>query len=704
MKGIMRLLKEARMLSFMKRIKELLLFTPLVLLLPAMTEAVVPQVSLMKLVGGLSQPVHITNAGDSSGRIFVVEQPGRIRIIRNGVLQPAAFLDISSTAQNPADRKVLFGGEQGLLSVAFPPNFSQKGYFYVNYTRIPDGATIVARYFVTVDPDVADPASEQIILTVTQPFANHNGGQLVFGPDGFLYIGMGDGGSGCDPNNFAQNLTDLPGNQKLLGKLLRIDVESGVAPYAIPQTNPLLSGTVSEIWAFGLRNPWRFSFDRLTGDLYVGDVGQNAFEEIDFQPASSTGGENYGWNIMEGFSFSNVSSSCTPPCLPNCSQAGLTLPVFVYSHAQGDCSITGGMVYRGKVFKNMDGLYFYGDFCTGRIWGLRHVGSAWENSLLVDPPFQITSFGEDEVGQLYVTDYLTGSIYRIMVQPLAAGDFNGNGTTDLASLNGLGQVFYSSNLSAFVNVPGVLSQLVAGEFNGDGNADLAGLAPDGSIWISTDLLTWVNIPGVLSQLAVGDFNGDGNDDLAGLASNGSIWLTTNLSTWTNIPGILAQLVSGDFTPARIGDELAGLTSDGTIWFTTNLSTWTNIPGKLTHLVSGNFDGVLPDGLAGLASDGTIWFTTNLTTWTNVPGTLTQLVSGDFNPARLGDELGGLTSNGTIWFTTNLSTWTNIPGTLTSLVSGNFNGIAPDDLVGLALDGSLWLTTDLLNWTNLGQLP
>jgi hypothetical protein len=588
-------------------------------MLPAMTEAVVPQVSLMKLVGGLSQPVHITHAGDGSGRLFVVEQPGRIRIIRNGVLQPASFLDISSTAQNPADRKVLFVGEQGLLSVAFPPNFSQKGYFYVNYTRVPDGATIVARYFVTADPDVANPVSEEVLLTITQPFANHNGGQLAFGPDGFLYIGMGDGGAGCDPNNLAQNLTVLTGNQELLGKLLRIDVESGVVPYAIPQTNPLLNGTISEIWALGLRNPWRFSFDRLTGDLYLGDVGQSGFEEIDFQPASSTGGENYGWNIMEGFSFSSISSLCTPPCslIPNCSQAGLTLPVSVYSHAQGDCSITGGMVYRGKVFKNMDGLYFYGDFCTGRIWGLRRNGTAWDNTLLIDTPFQITSFGEDEAGQIYVTDFLTGSIYRIVVQPLVVGDFDGNGSSDVASLNVLGNIFYTANLSTFTNVPGVLSQLVTGDFNGDGSADLAGLASDGTIWVSTDLLNWVNVPGLLSQLAVGDFNGDGNDDLAGLASNGTIWMSTNLSTWTNVPGTLAQLVSGDFNPARAGDELAGLALNGSIWFTTNLSAWTNIPGILTHLVSGAFNGVAPDDLVGMAMDGSLWLTTDLLNWTNL---------------------------------------------------------------------------------------
>ena len=651
------------MLSFMNRIKEVLFSTALVLMLPAMTEAVVPQISLIKLADGLSQPVHVTNAGDGSGRLFVVEQPGRIRIIRNGVLLPTSFLDISSTAQNPADGKVLFGGEQGLLSVAFPPNFSQKGYFYVNYTRVPDGATVLARYFVTVNPDVANPASEQIVLAVTQPFANHNGGQLVFGPDRFLYIGMGDGGSGCDPNNFAQNLADLPGNQKLLGKLLRIDVESGVAPYAIPQTNPLLNGTVSEIWALGLRNPWRFSFDRPTGDLYIGDVGQNAFEEVNFQPASSTGGENYGWNIMEGFSFSNVSSSCTPPCLPNCSQAGLTLPVFVYSHAQGDCSITGGMVYRGKVFKNMDGLYFYGDFCTGRIWGLRHVGTAWESSLLVDTPFQITSFGEDEAGQLYVTDYLTGSIFRIMVQPLVAGDFNGSGSLDFASLNVLGHIFYTTNLSTFVNVPGVLSQLVTGDFNGDGRTDLAGLASDGSIWVSIDLTGFTRIPGILSSLISGNFNNlRPGDELAGLASDGSIWVSTDLTGFTRIPGILSSLISGNFNNLRPGDELAGLAPDGSTWVSTDLASFNQIPGALVQLAKGNFDGLPPDDLTGLTADGSIFISTNMTTWSNIPGSLQQLVAGDFN------------------------------------------GIGPDDLVGMALDGSFWLTTDFLNWTNIGRLP
>ena len=234
-----------------------------------------PNISLIKVSGGLVSPLHITHSGDKSGRLFVVEQGGRIRIIRADKLLATPFLDITD--------RVLSGVERGLLSAAFPPGFESSGSFYLNYTRQPDGATVIARYRVTTDPDIADHLSEEVLLVISQPFANHNGGQLAFGPDGFLYIGMGDGGSAGDPFNNAQN------HASLLGKLLRIDVESVVVPYGIPRTNPFVRspGYRPEIWALGLRNPWRFSFDRQTGDLYIGDVGQNLFEEVDFQPASS---------------------------------------------------------------------------------------------------------------------------------------------------------------------------------------------------------------------------------------------------------------------------------------------------------------------------------------------------------------------------------------------------------------------------------
>lgn len=364
-----------------------------------------PQISLAPFASGLSQPVHVTHAGDGSGRIFVVEKAGRIKIMKNGVVLPAPFLDISS--------KVLSaGGEQGLFSVAFPPAYAAKGYFYVNYTAVAgNGDTVVARYRITADPDVADPASEQVIFTHDQPFTNHNGGQLAFGPDGFLYIGMGDGGSGGDPFNNGQN----PG--VLLGKMLRIDVESGpFAGYLIPPSNPFVgaAGFRGEIWALGLRNPWRFSFDRLTGDLYVADVGQNRLEEVNFQPAASAGGENYGWNIMEGSECFNPVDFPAP--LPQCNQSGLTLPVAVYGHSLGDCSVTGGMVYRGQEFVSLQGVYFHGDFCSGTIRAIRRSGLAFESAVLLDTNLAITTFGEDEAGNLYVADFVTGSVLKIVVQ------------------------------------------------------------------------------------------------------------------------------------------------------------------------------------------------------------------------------------------------------------------------------------------------
>jgi glucose/arabinose dehydrogenase len=341
-------------------------------------------------VAGFSRPIQLTHAGDGSQRLFVVEQNGHIRIIKNQALIEKIFLDISN--------RVSCCGERGLLGLAFPPNYVNKGYFYVNYTNS-DGDTVVARYHITTDPEVADPNSEEILLTIAQPFTNHNGGHLAFGPDGYLYIGTGDGGSGGDPHNNGQSLSTL------LGKILRIDVESGTTPYAIPATNPFAVSTADrrEIWAFGLRNPWKFSFDRQTGNLYIGDVGQNTYEEIDFQPASSPGGANYGWKIMEGTHCYNASS---------CNQSGLTLPVVEYDHEQG-CSVTGGIVYRGQRFPRLNGTYLYGDYCTGRIWGLTLLPTSQQNVQLFDASYPISAFGEDEAGEVYLTDYEAGAIYQV---------------------------------------------------------------------------------------------------------------------------------------------------------------------------------------------------------------------------------------------------------------------------------------------------
>jgi glucose/arabinose dehydrogenase len=333
----------------------------------------------------------------------VVEQAGRIRILDNGAIRPAPFLDIASVTPP----RLLAGGERGLLSVAFPPGFAAKRYFYVCYTRSPDGAIVVARYRLSAgDNNAADPASEEVILVVLHPvFGNHNGGQLAFGTDGYLYIGTGDGGGGGDPDRNGQNPATM------LGKLLRIDVESGTAPYAVPPGNPFVGRATyrPEIWALGLRNPWRFSFDRGTGDLYIADVGQDTIEEIDFQPAGDPGGHNYGWRIMEG-------DRCFPPGTAGCDRTGLTLPVFVYDHSLG-CSVTGGHVYRGAAFPSLQGIYLFGDYCSGRIWGLKKNGAAWENTLLLAPAPapNISTFGEDEAGNVYVANHASGDLLKIVV-------------------------------------------------------------------------------------------------------------------------------------------------------------------------------------------------------------------------------------------------------------------------------------------------
>jgi glucose/arabinose dehydrogenase len=355
----------------------------------------IPNLSLVLTGSGFTHPLGITHAGDGSGRLFIVEQGGLVKIIKNGTV--LTFLDVSSRLNSGL-------GEQGLLGIAFPPGYgSTTSALYTNYTGTSGtGDTVISRFTANSDPDVIDPSSEEVLLSVVQPFANHNGGQVAFGPDGYLYIGMGDGGSGGDPFNYAQNTLSR------LGKMLRIDVQAQPSGYAIPPGNPFVGNDayLPEIWALGLRNPWRFSFDRETGDLFIADVGQGAYEEINFQPAAA-GGANYGWNRMEGMHC----YSAVP-----CDQTGLTLPIAEYGHGSGDCSVTGGVVYRGTAIPALQGVYLYGDLCSGRIWGLRLSGSAVENWLLLETRFMISTFGEDEAGNVYVADYLNGNIYRIVTR------------------------------------------------------------------------------------------------------------------------------------------------------------------------------------------------------------------------------------------------------------------------------------------------
>ena len=400
-------------------------FTAVILLtsvffFPATASAVAAQSNIPRnlqfstLVSGLNQPLFVTHAGDGSGRLFIVERGGKILLYKNNALVATPFLDISSLVTTA-------GGEQGLLGLAFHPNYSTNGYFFVVYIST-DSKITLARYTVqTGDPDQADSGSANILLQITKTRSNHNGGMIAFGPDGYLYMGTGDSGGGGDPDKVAQNKTSL------LGKILRLDVDSG-SPYGIPTSNPFYSDSnplvKKEIWAYGLRNPWRFSFDALTADLFIADVGQNSQEEVNFQAASSAGGENYGWSILEGTLCYNPSTGCVPP-------TGYMPPVAEYAHTvvthdDNGCSVTGGYVYRGTAFETLKGVYLYGDFCLGKIWGLRYESGSWANTLIADTGYLITSFGEDELGELYLTDYATGSVIKIQEGPVAVESIKRN--------------------------------------------------------------------------------------------------------------------------------------------------------------------------------------------------------------------------------------------------------------------------------------
>lgn len=402
-----------------------------------------PGFALEEIVGGFTRPLYLTHAGDGSGRLFILEQGGRISIWDGERLLDEPFLDISALVTTR-------GNEQGLLSLAFAPDYADSGEAYVSYSGS-GGRSVIARYAVDPgNPNRLDPDSAEVIFQLDQPYSNHNGGLIKFGPDGYLYFGLGDGGSGGDPLGSGQDLTTL------LGAMLRIDVTpaapaaggagsgddspgsgggsghggpgggTGTASagnYRIPPDNPYVNsgppGAKHEIWAYGLRNPWRFSFDRETGDLYIADVGQNEIEEINFQPAHSPGGENYGWNTWEGSRRYSRSDTEGP--------GPVVFPILEYSHTGSNCSVTGGYVYRGRSIPALRGVYIYGDYCSGLIWGAKPAdgdgGSAgsgpeavpgWVTADLFSSGLMISSFGEDEDGELYVFDHREGGIYRLV--------------------------------------------------------------------------------------------------------------------------------------------------------------------------------------------------------------------------------------------------------------------------------------------------
>lgn len=465
-----------------------------------------PNIVLEQVTSGLSSPVVITNAGDGSKRLFIVEQAGRIRI-HDVALFGTDFLNITS--------KVLCCGERGLLGLAFHPRYETNGLFYVFYTASPNGDLVVERYSRSAAPDIADAASGVAILRIAHPAGNHNGGQIEFGPDGYLYVAVGDGGGAGDTANNAQNTNNL------LGKILRVDID-GAFPYAIPSTNPFFGSTTQrqEIWAYGLRNPWRFSFDRATRDLFIGDVGQGAREEIDHQSASP-GGVNYGWRRMEGTLCFNPATACQ--------DGSLVLPVFDYGRSLG-FSVTGGYRYRGRRYPQMNGVYLFGDFGSGRIWGmLPNGGGSWTATELLDSPYSISTFGEDGRGEVYLAHF-GGTIYRITAPPaFKGGDVTLDGNTDILWRNrATGEThIWTMDMTRYVSsrvlptVPTSWTLAGGADFDGDGDVDLLwrnDTTRETHIWIMTGAsysrsVALVGPPTEWRIEATGDFNLDGKPDI-----------------------------------------------------------------------------------------------------------------------------------------------------------------------------------------------
>jgi glucose/arabinose dehydrogenase len=492
------------------------------LLAAAFAAAPWPHIAFARVAGGFSSPTQVTSARDGSGRLFVVEQGGRVKIVKNGTVLPTPLLDISN--------RVSCCDERGLLSVAFPPGQPTFD-FYADYTDV-NGDTTISRFFVSSDPNVSSAASEQILLKIAQPFSNHNGGQLAFGPDGYLYIGMGDGGSAGDPNNNGQSLSTL------LGKILRIDIV-GRSTYAIPPSNPFAGSSSArpEIWAYGLRNPWRFSFDRKTGDLLIGDVGQSAWEEVDFQPAGSTGGVNYGWRLTEGAHCYNPPSGCNT--------AGITPPVAEYGHVNGNCSITGGFVYRGRDFARLNGTYFYADYCSGRVWGLRNGASGWETQELLKPGYAFTSFGEDDAGEVYAVDGTSGTLYRLVDADGPLSVLTVPVVVDVAGANGARFVSELTLGNRGATDAAVAVTFTAADALGSrGSGTFTTTVPAGRQLVFTDTLQWLRQNGLFIPL--GDQGGTLRLAYSGLASGDAAF--ASVRTLAVLPEGRAGLAYPALTP------------------------------------------------------------------------------------------------------------------------------------------------------------
>jgi len=613
-------------------------------------------VLLQPVVSGLTRPVLVTNAADGSGRLFILDETGYIWIFKDGALLSTPFLDIHGD--------VRYGGEQGFLSLAFHPAYASNGYFYVAYTapRLNDpGGSVVTlkRFSVSGDPDVASYASGTVILTVDHPtYGNHNGGTLAFGPDGYLYWSIGDGGG-----DQADNAQDL---SVMLGKILRLDVDhtSTGLNYAVPPGNPFLESpddpaTLAEIWAYGLRNPWRMSFDRLTGDLYIGDVGAGTWEEVDVQLASSGGGQNYGWPMYEG-------DTCySGPC----DSTGKVFPVTVYDHSGGRCAISGGYVYRGPAYPALHGYYFYGDYCSGDMYALADDSGTWVVTSLPDTSYSISSFGEDEQGEVYVVD-LNGAIYRLRYRFRAPSDFDGDGRTDPAKyVPAAGAVYYYRSTtsewdSAYVGVDG--EYVRDSDFDGDSKADPAKYVPAaGAAWyLGSADSTWhgVYIGTDGQYVPASDFDGDGVTDPAKYVSaEGAVWyFGSSDSTWHGL--YIGSLGGGEYVPGSDFDgdgktDPAHTDAAGNVWYVGSTDSIVHglfLGNDGPYIPRSDYDG---DGVTDPAKfvSPYIWYlasgNSNALTGIALGSDTTVVVpGGDFDGDGFTDPAKFVDSAGAIWYT------------------------------------------------------